>query len=67
MKVKDFFGKNIDVNCYIELWLGVHDDGGELLQKGYGNENDLFEPWYENDVVYITTNEAGNGIILEIS
>lgn len=67
MKVKDFFGKNIDVNCYIELWLGVHNYNGELLQKAYGNENDVFKPWFEMNVVYITTNEVGSGIILEVA
>lgn len=67
MKLKEFFGKNIDVNCYIELWLGTHDDNGELLQEGYGNENDIFEPWYDMEVIYITTNRAGNGIILEVA
>ena len=67
MKVKDFFGRNIDVNCDIELWLGTHDNNGELLVKAHGNENDLFEPWYNMDVVYITINENGNGIILEVA
>lgn len=67
MKLKEFFGRNIDVNCDIELWFGVHDDGGELLQKVDGNENDLLEPWYDMDVVYITINEDGNGIILEVA
>lgn len=57
MKLKDFFGKNIDVNCNIELWLGTHDDNGELLEKAYGNENNLFEPWYGMEVVYITINK----------
>ena len=49
------------------MWFGVHDDGGELLQKADGNENDLFEPWYDMDVVYITINKDGNGIILEVA
>ena len=67
MKLKEFFGRNIDVNCDIELWFGVNDDGGELLQKADGNENDLLEPWYDMDVVYITVNKDGNGIILEVA
>lgn len=66
MKVKDFFGKNIDVNCYVSLYLGVHDDGGELLNKEYGNENSYFEPWYEMEVVYVTVDNKG-GIILEVA
>lgn len=67
MKLKEFFGRNIDVNCDIELWFGVNDDGGELLQKADGNENDLLEPWYDMDVIYITINKDGNGIILEVA
>ena len=67
MKLKDFFGRNIEVNCNIELWLGTHDDNGELLEKAYGNENNLFEPWYGMEVVYITINKDTNGIILEVA
>lgn len=54
MKLKEFFGKDIDVDCYIELWHITHDDQGELLAYAKGNENAAFEPWYNMDVVYIT-------------
>lgn len=67
MKVKDFFGRNINVNCFIELWDGAHNYDGKLLQKAYGDESDLFKPWYDIDIVYITINETGSGIILEVA
>lgn len=65
MKLKEFFGKDVDVNCYIQLWYGTHDDHGELLTEAYGNENSDFEPWYNMDVVYIT---IGDGkLIIEVA
>lgn len=67
MKLKDFFGRNIDVDCDIELWFGTNNDNGELLKKASGNADGLFEPWYDMDVVYITINKDGNGIILEVA
>ena len=38
-----------------------------FYKKADGNENDLLEPWYDMDVVYITVNKDGNGIILEVA
>lgn len=67
MKVEDFFKKNVDVDCDIELWFGINNDNGELLEKASGNADGLFEPWYDMDVVYITINKDGNGIILEVA
>ncbi len=58
MKLKDLFGKNLDVNCYIQLWFGTHDDDGELLTEAYGTEKDVFEPWFDMNVVYITIVEG---------
>lgn len=65
MKLKEFFGKDIDVNCYIQLWFGTHHDEGELLAEAYGNENADFEPWYNMDVVYITIGEGK--LIIEVA
>lgn len=65
MKLKEFFDKNIDIDCYIQLWHGTYDNQGELLAEAYGNENEDFEPWYNNDVVYITISE--NELMIEIS
>lgn len=67
MKVEDFFKKNVDVDCDIELWFGTNNDNGELLEKASRNADGLFEPWYDMDVVYITINKDGNGIILEVA
>lgn len=52
MKLKEFFGKDINVNCYIQLWSYTH--GSMPLTEAYGNESACFEPWYDMDVVYIT-------------
>jgi len=53
------------VNCYIELWLGTHDNQGELLEMAYGNQSDKFEPWFNMDVVYITIGEGK--LIIEVA